>query len=439
MCAGVAIVVMATPACDGDWHYPFGARMARHLSYVSLFSGIEAASCAWEPLGLRALAFSEIEPFCCAVLARRYPTVPNLGDIRRIDWSCLDEQPDIVVGGSPCQSFSVAGGREGLAGESGLMWEYVRAISEIRPSALVWENVPGALSSGNGADFGCLLENLDALGYDLAWRVLDAQYFNVAQRRERLFLVGVAREYGADTAKVLFEPESLGWDIPSCAEKRAALASPARARDRMAAFEEGDVEEASPGGLVCMTDTQPNTTISSEYCGALTRRMYKDPPVCCLDRRSVVEISGNAIGRVGASGGVGLGVCDPDDEGAYTVTCADRHAVAYGEDNGPYVIRRLMPVECERLQGFPDGWTDLCGWEYGDNAVEAVMRGIETTGAPGSATHDEAVRRLERWCHPVTGYTSDAERYRALGNSMAVPVMEWIGRRLAAELACAGL
>lgn len=428
--------------------------MARGFSYISVFSGIEAASCAWAPLGHRALAFSEVDPFCCAVLARRFPDVPNLGDICRADWRGWHGRVDVVVGGSPCQSFSLAGKRDGLAGASGLMWEYVRCVSEVGPRALVWENVPGALSSGGGEDFRCLLSSLDALGYDLAWRVLDAQYFNLAQRRERLFVVGMHRDLAGDPCAVLFEPESLGWDIPSSAEKRKALAEAARRRDSVAAGAEGVMR---PADFVCMADTQPHTSISSEVCGALTRRMYKDPPVfvtrrgamaqdgcdrfesldCEAGSGRIIEIAGNTISRSAASGGCGLGICDPDDEGAYTLTCADRHAVAYRRavDGDPYTIRRLMPIECERLQGFPDGWTDLYGWAYPDSAIDSVLRGVESTCADSRrASREEAVRRLSRWCGAPCGYTSDAERYRALGNSMAVSVMEWIGRRLALEL-----
>lgn len=123
------------------------------IRYISLFSGIEAASCAWEPLGWEPVAFSEIEPFPCAVLAERFPNVPNLGDITEIDWKEVLEkygEVDLIVGGSPCQSFSVAGKREGLSGESRLMFEYIRAVQEVRPRWFVWENVPGALTSEGG-------------------------------------------------------------------------------------------------------------------------------------------------------------------------------------------------------------------------------------------------------------------------------------------------
>lgn len=150
--------------------------------YVSIFSGVEAATLAWEPLGWEPVAFSEIEPFPCAVLAERWPDVPNLGDITKIDWKEeIDGAIDLVVGGSPCQSFSVAGKREGLKGASGLMFEYIRCVQELRPRWFLWENVPGALTSEDGGAFGQLLREMDELGYSLAWRVLDAQFFGVAQ------------------------------------------------------------------------------------------------------------------------------------------------------------------------------------------------------------------------------------------------------------------
>lgn len=163
------------------------------IRYLSLFSGIEAASVACDGMDWEPLAFAEIDAFPSTVLKERFPSVPNLGDVTQVNWRSFVKdfgKPDLIVGGSPCQSFSIAGTRTGLEGASGLMWEYVRAVRDVRPEWVLWENVPGALSSSNGEDFRCLLEALDALGYGLAWRVLDAQFFGVAQRRERVFLVG---------------------------------------------------------------------------------------------------------------------------------------------------------------------------------------------------------------------------------------------------------
>ena len=201
------------------------------MRYVSVFSGIEAASVAWEPLGWEPMAFSEIDAFPSAVLAERYPDVPNLGDITKVNWGDFIEAhgiPDVVVGGSPCQSFSIAGGRESLGGESRLMFEYIRAVRELRPRWLLWENVPGVLNTRDNA-FVQLLDSLQELGYGLAWRVLDAQFFGVAQRRRRVFLVGYLGDGGAPAA-VLFEPESVSGNTQTSREKRQELADRATER-----------------------------------------------------------------------------------------------------------------------------------------------------------------------------------------------------------------
>lgn len=376
------------------------------MRYVSLFSGIEAASVAWRPLCWEPLAFSEIEPFPSAVLAHRYPDVPNLGDITKIEWNqhadCLTA--DLVVGGSPCQSFSIAGRREGIEGASGLMWEYVRAVQAIRPQWLVWENVPGALSSSGGEDFRCLLESLDELGYCLAWRVLDAQYFGVAQRRRRVYVVG---SLGSTRAcEVLFEPESLRWDHPSSRAKRQALTRGFGGGARGA--------DAVPG---CLTpwDSQ-------------SRRVY-DPDGCypTLDPREHSGGDGRAVAFLPNAGGK-AGSIAYERELSPTLKTDHNPAVLCASNRGPRssigvdvspslmasdnknpnvvfhpatkqaavsgdgTVRRLMPVECERLQGFPDEWTDV------------PYRGQE--------------------------HAPDSPRYKALGNSMAVPVMAWVGWRI---------
>ena len=199
------------------------------MRYISLFSGVEAATLAWEPLGWEAVAFAEIEPFPSAVLAERWPGVPNLGDVTKVDWSRYRGAVDLVVGGSPCQAFSVAGKREGLMDARGqLMLEYVRAVAEIEPRWFLWENVPGVLSQDRGRAFGTLLREMDELGYGMAWRVLDAQFFGVAQRRRRVFLVGRAGGGAGAAAAVLFEPESVSGNTQTSREKRKALAAHAR-------------------------------------------------------------------------------------------------------------------------------------------------------------------------------------------------------------------
>lgn len=302
--------------------------------YLSLFSGVEAASVACDGMGWEALAFSEIDPFPSAVIAKRFPGIPNLGDVTKVDWRSFVKncgRPDLVVGGSPCQSFSIAGKREGLQGESGLMWEYVRAVREVRPDWLLWENVPGALSSSHGEDFGCLLKSLDALGYGLAWRVLDAQFFGLAQRRERVFLVGRLGDPDGP-CQVLFDPDCLQWNHPQGREKRAQLAASAG-------------RGTSRADVFCMTDTQAHSSVSDDgTCGTLSCHSRKDPPV--------------VLATVGSQ------------------------------------IRRLTPRECERLQGFPDDWT-LIPWK----------------GRPAEEC-------------------PDGPRYKAMGNSMAVPVMRWLFERM---------
>lgn len=406
--------------------------------YVSIFSGVEAATLAWEPLGWEPVAFSEIEPFPCAVLAERWPDVPNLGDITKIDWKDkIDGAIDLVVGGSPCQSFSVAGKREGLKGASGLMFEYIRCVQELRPNWFLWENVPGALTSEDGGAFGQLLSEMDELGYSLAWRVLDAQFFGVAQRRRRLFLVG---HLGAESpAEVLFEPGCLSGNPQSSREKRKELARRAGRSAACAGFKYSAVPRANTIGyaeeqantltadwhapavlplncadrqgmafsqygteiagcltargdsspcadrgqnIVCMTGTQAHCHISDEIAGCLTAHMGKDDaPVVVGDLNAHTAICRNVCPTLKCGG-----------DGAMVASeVADKPAGV-----NPMLVRRLTPLECERLQGFPDGHT-LIGW-----------KGKPADDCP------------------------DGPRYKAIGNSMAVPVMRWIGRRIAA-------
>lgn len=202
------------------------------MNYMSVCSGVEAASLAWKGLGWEPLAFSEIEKFPCAVLAERFPGVPNLGDMTKIEvtddgihgagFTVFRRDIDLLVGGTPCQSFSVAGRREGLKGASGLAFHFVRLLREIQPKWFVWENVPGALSSRTDGqlDFNFLVGAFAECGYGLAWRILDAQYvrsksfpFAIPQRRRRLFVVGCLGD-GARAGKVLFDGESLSGDTP---------------------------------------------------------------------------------------------------------------------------------------------------------------------------------------------------------------------------------
>lgn len=280
------------------------------MRYISTFSGIEAATVAWEPLGWEPVCFCEVDDFPSAVLAHRFPGVPNLGDITKVDWKEVVERygpADVVVGGSPCQSFSIAGGRESLGGESRLMFEFVRACADVRPEWVVWENVPGALSVRDGA-FGQLLRELFDIGYrDLAWRVLDAQFFGVAQRRRRVFLVGHLGEGGASAA-VLFEPESVSGNTQSSREKREVLARAvedgAGSRGKSTGerpyvmttantnanginvSDEGvsyTLDGANSNALLyCLQDTQGGAMVGEDVGGTLTSHSAKDAPVICV-------------------------------------------------------------------------------------------------------------------------------------------------------------
>ena len=259
--------------------------MVRPMRYISLFSGIEAASVAWAPLGWEPLAFAEIEPFCCELLEKRFSGVPNLGDVCGVDWSAYRGKCDLIIGGSPCQAFSVAGRREGLDDPRGrLMLEYARAVREVEPRWVLWENVPGVLSQDGGAAFGTLLGVLEDCGYSLAWRVLDAQFFGVPQRRRRVFLVGHTRAQCA--AAVLFEPESLQGSAPSSADKRAELAAGAGRGASCAGFIAGVSPRAR--GVGYAEEQSPTLTVGQTA--------------------EVLAINGNVIGREPENGGHQLGI-----------------------------------------------------------------------------------------------------------------------------------
>lgn len=267
------------------------------MRYLSLFSGIEAATVAWEPLGFEPVAFCEIDKFPSAVLAYHYPHVPNLGDITKVDWKEFLEKHgtvDLIVGGSPCQSFSIAAGanRTSLDGKSNLMFEYLRAVEAIRPSWVIWENVPGVLNTKDNA-FGQLLETLVEIGYrDLSYRVLDAQFFGVAQRRRRVFVVGRFAGGGFCSTAVLFDSEALQGTATQNRAKRSAL-----------------IEERYGGAQPCSaislkTDhlTQNGTLESIEV--AQTLDVASAPPVICITNdTSHAAIDHNLCGTLLAGGG----------------------------------------------------------------------------------------------------------------------------------------
>ena len=281
------------------------------MRYLSLFSGIEADSVAWEPLGWQPVAFCEIDAFPSAVLSYHYPNVPNLGDITKVDWNDFKERygaVDVIVGGSPCQSFSIAGGRAGLDGESRLMFEYIRAVSEIRPTWFLWENVPGVFSTDAGRAFGILLHELEELGYGMAWRVLDAQFFGVAQRRKRVFLVGYLGN-GGIAAAVLFESDSVSGNTLTSGEKRESLTRTAsigaESGSSVLAFNDGQINSRQNGNLPQFGDP----------CHTLDATTGRQP---------TIAIQGSMLGRSDKNGPQGCGL---NEEVSFTLNTVDRHGV----------------------------------------------------------------------------------------------------------------
>lgn len=352
------------------------------IRYISLFSGIEAATVAWHQLGWKPIAYAEIESFPKAVLRQHNPEVPDLGDMTKVDWKQYHHAADVVVGGSPCQAFSIAGLRKALDDPRGqLMLEYLRACAEIDPEWIIWENVPGVLSAEHGRAFQSLLEAVAELWPDGggAWRVLDAQFFGVAQRRERVFLVVNTRDWRR-AAPVLFERESLCWDHQSSREKRKSLAGGTAGgvgnadsgignlthgenQSRRVYSSDGiapTLQARENDGSAVMLDFPQqdgrfkvsehpdlsNTLTSHMGTGGNNVPLVKafkwnqgersrslaigdvSPTLSTAHNPAIYEVAGNIIGRGSMNGGHQLGVADPDENGAFTLTSTDRHAVA---------------------------------------------------------------------------------------------------------------
>lgn len=426
------------------------------MKYLSVCSGVEAATVAWHQMGWQPVAYSEIEPFPSAVLAHHYPSVPNLGDMTKYKEWKLNESIDLVVGGTPCQSFSVAGLRKGLEDPRGnLMLTYCGILDKFRPQWCVWENVPGVLSSNGGRDFGSLLGALGELGYGFAYRVLDAQHFGVPQRRRRLFLVGNLGDWRS-AAKVLFEPESMLGNIKksrSTGQKTTAFTS-----SSFGGYGEGVGTIRAAGGdlgggsetLICSPDGKETTgsLLARDYKGIGNQDLedgrglvvYENHP---SDSRvkEMGEVCQTVTSTWGTGGGnipfVGMkaytlqggGTTSQNSQGiswnediSFTLNSTDVHGVAgflptqgskaqgigYEMNRAPTLragcdayglhsnmaVRRLTPIECERLQGFPDNYTQI------------------------------------PWRKKEADVCPDGPRYKAMGNSMAVPVMKWIGQRI---------
>ncbi|MBJ9054162.1 phage N-6-adenine-methyltransferase [Citrobacter freundii] len=443
------------------------------MKYGSVCSGIEAASKAWEPLGWKPAWFSEIEPFPSAVLAHHWPEVTNLGDMTKIADAVRAgevEAPDVLVGGTPCQAFSIAGLREGLSDDRGqLTLSYVELANAIDTkrrergepeSIIVWENVPGVLSSKDNA-FGCFLAGLAGESSELqpaggkwthagcvsgperfiAWRVLDAQFFGVAQRRRRVFVVASARK-GFDPAAVLFELDSMRRDSAPRRESQPEIARNAGERSKVGSHWDNPAnphptlnQSNNIGGIGASNQelfSQRGSGIISMAHGQAGAEIKTDnsAPTLTCNHEAPIMTYGFKGGQGAKAGGIGFA-----EEQAPTLTSASsgtnlapticiQHAsigrhdaagpqgkgyqedVAFTQDSRSSAdvvqygmqVRRLTPVECERLQGFPDDHT-LIAW-----------RGKDAAECP------------------------DGPRYKAIGNSMAVPVMRWIGERIASAL-----
>lgn len=374
------------------------------MRYLSLCSGIEAASVAWRQFGWQPVAFSEIEPFPCAVLAHHYPDVPNLGDMTKVqDWRKYRGAVDLVVGGTPCQGFSVAGKRGGMADpRSGLAGCYANLVGDVQPRWIVWENVPGVLSSGKGRDFGGFIRQLAEFGYGVSWRVLDAQYFGVPQRRRRVFVVGHFGDW-RPAAAVLFEPGCLRRNTPSSRKAGADVAGTLKGGSGKRGWESGCENTFTPQivgqAMSCKWakgtsgpagDEHHNLVVSQygEKAFALTSEGADASP--CADRGPTVI----AFTERGRSQGRTLEV---QENLAYCLMNPGSGGRTHSRQimTPQLKVRRLTPRECERLQGFPDDYTL-----------------IPYRGKPAADC-------------------ADGPRYKALGNSMAVPVMRWIGERIA--------
>jgi DNA (cytosine-5)-methyltransferase 1 len=472
---------------------------AGSMIYGSVCSGIEAVTVAWRPLGFRPAWFAEIDPFCSALLAHHYPDVPNLGDFSEIQAST--GAIEILVGGVPCQSFSIAGKRRGLDDPRGnLAIEFCRLAGRLRPRWIVLENVPGLLSSHGGRDFGTILGALADVGYGCAWRVLDAQFFGVPQRRRRVFVVGHLGDWRR-AAAVLLEREGLCRNTPARRKARSETAGTLEARASTGGFDPG-AHGAASGHLIA-TFGGNNTsgpidvaTACNAHGGSM--RMDFETETFCVEVAHTLRGEGMDASEDGTGRGVPIlpvgfsckdGGTDALEDIAPTMRAMGHRgshpnaggqlAVAFrgfGQDGfapseiappvlasdggsvGPPVVfesrfvrngrggpgkvapplkaqsggsgrgdgapllatrvavRRLTARECERLQGLPDDYTLIPNYRRKLRTDE-----IEEMAAYLGIAPEEA-RRL--------GATPDGPRYKAIGNSMAVPVMRWIGRRI---------
>jgi DNA (cytosine-5)-methyltransferase 1 len=364
------------------------------MNYLSVCSGIEAATVAWHHMGWKPVGFSEIEKFPSQVLAHHYPQVTNFGDMTKYKEWQIDRTIGLLVGGTPCQSFSVAGLRKGLEDPRGnLALTYCGILDHFRPKWFIWENVPGVLSSGNGRDFGSFLGAVAQLGYGFSYRVLDAQYFGVAQRRRRVFVVGHFGDW-RPTAKVLFESDCLRRNTEKGRKKGQEIAGTITARfgnsrnnhEELApaltcGYAKASGQDLQPGLIIPNYVSQVSSTITASGAG------FSRPGHTSTAHENYIAIQNNT--DVHAVAHHYTFPADMNFPCSFEPNISNtllRHGTMSVSQN--MAVRRLTEIECERLQGFPDNYTNI------------------RENCPSGA------------------------RYKALGNSMAVPVMRWIGERI---------
>jgi DNA (cytosine-5)-methyltransferase 1 len=383
------------------------------MRYLSVCSGIEAATVAWHDMGWEAAAYSEIEKFPSEVLKYHYPSVPNMGDMTKYkEWEI--GTIGLLVGGTPCQSFSVAGLRKGLTDPRGnLALTYCGILDHFRPKWFIWENVSGVLSSGKGRDFGSFLGAVAQLGYGFSYRVLDAQNFGVAQRRRRVFVVGHLGDW-RPSAKVLFESHSLsGYSKKSRKTGKGDTGYVESSFGQYCPDAAAGTTKVSDGSKTFLTIPKPILFEARSPDGCL--RIHGDivPTLTTAQGGGITPCVAHAFKVRGGCAGGGKGYLGQDEKAFTLSTMQDQQiAVAFTTEQTPkfnyeqaltltqsehkhnqcvlnaMTVRRLTEIECERLQGFPDNYTNI-----------------------------------KENC-------SSSARYKALGNSMAVPVMKWIGKRI---------
>ena len=332
------------------------------MNVLTVCSGIGAPECAWTPLGFKFVGSSEIEPFPSAVLSQHYPDVPNFGDLNNFDeWNIDDSAISLVVGGTPCQAFSVAGLRRGLDDSRGnLSLTFIRLCRRVQPEWIVWENVPGVLSSNGGKDFGAFTGALSESGYSFSWRVLDAQFFGIPQRRRRVFVVGYRGNWRYPAA-VLFEPKSMRGDTKKSGKAGEDIVPTVEKSTGITMYENHATDSRVREVAVCPTVTARWGTGGNNT--PLVQSVYEN-------QKADVSLSDKTNTLTAGGGKPGQG---------YAAILENQ------------TVRRLIPSEAELLMGFPKGYTD-----------------IPYRGKPAP----------------------DSQRYKALGNSMAVPVLRWIAERM---------